>query len=114
MNDPQCLVCTPALCVHGEQAPTIEEIEIANLRNEVVRLKAERERAIFERSTNLALSEEAVATSLSDQLNDLVGTLQAIAELVGLKGNDAWAALCEDPSLVLRPVAADFLPRGGA
>jgi hypothetical protein len=73
----------------------------------VARLKHEAERNVFERASDLAAGEKAIAVakSMRDQRNDLVGTLQAIAKLVGLDGAEAWAALCEDPSNVLRPLA---------
>lgn len=82
---------------------------IASLRHAVADLRSDRERVIFERNQDLNVADAAVAAckAMRNQRNDLIGTLQAIAKNVRLDGDDAWVALCEDPSNVLRLAAEE-------
>lgn len=41
MRDPSCMVCTPALCVHGEQSPTAEEVKAATVEERLAAVTAE-------------------------------------------------------------------------
>lgn len=83
MTDPLCMICTPSLCVHGEQSPTSEEVKVGLLQEQLaaVQKQANAWRANSDGWKERAEKAEAHEAKLSVAMVDAISGCLKAAEL---------------------------------